>query len=247
MNTVLCQEVIRFSALHKIIITSLNSLRKALAGLVVMNGELERVANAMFDGKVPELWAGKSYPSLKPLGSYIKDLVRRLNFFKNWIDNGAPKKFWISGFFFTQSFLTGALQNFARKYSVPIDMVGFDFEFFNESEVTDATPKPADGVLVDGLFLEGARWDNEKKVLGESLPKVLYSNAPVIWLKPVANGQESNYPHYVCPVYKTAARRGILSTTGHSTNYVLSILLPSDKPSSTWVSRGVALLTSLSD
>ena len=99
-----------------------------------------------------------------------------------WIDNGAPRKYWISGFFFTQSFLTGALQNFARKYTVPIDMVAFDFEFFNESDIKDSTPKPVDGVWVEGLYLEGARWDLEQKLLGESAPKVLYSAAPIVWV-----------------------------------------------------------------
>jgi len=66
-----------------------------------MSPELEGVGNSIFDNRTPAAWMKRSYPSLKPLASYIVDFVERLNFFQKWIDNGAPSSFWLPGFFFT--------------------------------------------------------------------------------------------------------------------------------------------------
>mmetsp|Transcript_3023 Transcript_3023/g.9072 ORF Transcript_3023/g.9072 Transcript_3023/m.9072 type:complete len:4073 (+) Transcript_3023:47-12265(+) len=247
MNTVLRQELQRFNNLLSKVRGSLQELGKALKGLVVMSADLESISNAMFINRLPDSWAKVSYPSLKPLSAYITELLDRLAFFKDWLDLGNPVCYPMPHFFFVQAFMTGALQNYARKYTLPIDTVEFDFDFFWETP----TEKPEDGVHTCGLFLEGARMGKPGEgadtaiQLEESHAKVLFSTMTYVQLKPVQVDQLSSYPHYECPVYRTTARRGTLSTTGHSTNFVMFIRLPTDRSSSHWIIRGVALINSL--
>ena len=181
MNTVLQQEVIKYNNLLKVMNGSMNDLIKAIKGLVVMSEALEKVYSALFNNQIPEMWndKGKAYPSLKPLAGWLVDLEKRLCFVNFWKDSGIPNVFWVSGFFFPQAFMTGALQNFARKYTKPIDTVSFGFSVIDRVvPPTEEAPRdfhgaepwvtehvrPADGVLISGLYFEGARWDSHTQV-----------------------------------------------------------------------------------
>lgn len=70
-------EFFRFNRLIDYVRKSLVSVQKAITGQIAMIPELERVHASMVIGQLPKAWLGKSYPSLKPLGSYIADLLAR--------------------------------------------------------------------------------------------------------------------------------------------------------------------------
>jgi len=170
--------------------------------------------------------------------------------------------------------LTGIKQNFARKHVHPIDKVNFTFKVLKYEDKIDQEPE--NGCYIKGLFLEGAGWNNSDSILEDSHQKVLFLEMPIMYFLPVMVEEKSleNVPEkrkrnddsdddesseeddeekkekevlYECPVYKTSARAGTLSTTGHSTNYILTTTLPSKEKTEVWVKRSVALLSQLDD
>jgi len=236
------QEIDRMQTLMSVMKHSLDQLDKAIQGTVVMSMELESMATKFLDDKVPLQWEKVGYPSLKPLSSWVQDFINRVNFMSDWLYNGPPKSFWISSFFFPQGFMTAALQTYARKTMTPIDALQFKTNvkpFFAE----DVKEEAEDGVNVHGLYLEGARWDFKRECIEDSFAREPIVTFPVIWLEPVDVGLYLDDGCYSCPFYKTSTRRGELSTTGHSTNFVRYLQLTSELQADYWIRRGAALLS----
>mmetsp|Transcript_74844 Transcript_74844/g.236510 ORF Transcript_74844/g.236510 Transcript_74844/m.236510 type:complete len:554 (-) Transcript_74844:149-1810(-) len=250
MNTVLNQEMLRFNKLVLRVRSSLADIGKAVKGLVVMDANLDEVATGILRNTRPAFWMKVSYPSLKSLSGYVADLVARLTFFSSWERGGHPPTYWISGFYFTQSFLTGQLQNYARKFKLAIDTLAWCFNILKKSFADQETfAKPETGCYVYGLFMEGARWDDDNGYVEESMPKVLFTDIPYMHWDPVEKHKDPTDMDrvYVSPLYKTSERKGVLATTGHSSNRVMSLLIAISTRHSPahWKKRGVACLTQL--
>ena len=203
-----------------------------------MSAQLDRLMHDFVDGHVPERWQRRSYPSLKPLGSWGRDLVARLAFFGTWLKRGTPVEFWLPAFFQPHAFLTATLQNHARHTGTPIDALRFEHRVLSLRMAADRPP-PDVGAHVYGLYLECASWDETKGVIAEPRPKQLYAEMPVIHLRPTtelspddtasrhaatlpgagvpgaASGAPPGAPiatggghFYACPIYRTTARGG---------------------------------------
>jgi len=245
MTTVLSHEMNRFNKLLGVIMRILKEMQKALAGLVVMPDELDKVYAAVTTNSLPPSWGKAAYPSLKPLGSWVKDLYERISFIRSWLHTGRPKHFWLSGFYFPQGFMTGMLQSHSRKYGIAIDTLGIKYTVQKQAH-TEIEEVPQDGVMVYGMYMDGARYDWEAQKLEDSEPGVIYTTLPPIHMAPVANFTR-NKSEYECPLYKTTVRAGALSTTGHSTNFVVALDLPTDKSPDYWVLKGAAGVCALND
>merc|ERR1711988_1559277 len=143
-------------------------------------------ANFLFQ-QVPGPWGekGVGYPSLKPLSSWYKDFVQRVDFEGGWLRKGEPSSYWISAMFFPQGYMTAALQTYARKYKHAIDKLLFRTVMQEMEGPEDCTAQPANGVYIWGMFMEGASWDRNHKVINESNPGELYNPAPLVWLEPI--------------------------------------------------------------
>jgi dynein heavy chain len=157
MPTVLQQECIRYNRLLDTIKRSTEALKRGLTGALVMNHELETLSHAIYNGQIPSLWLNVSYPSRASLSAYLADLSTRMTYLGNWLDNKAPVIINISMLFHPQGFLTGVIQQYARKQQksqMAIDDMVFDFEFLDRDLNEEKMSKPSDGVYVRGLVIE---------------------------------------------------------------------------------------------
>lgn len=181
LHVVLFQEIERYNILLAKVHHSCMELQKGIKGLVVMSADLDAIFDALYAAKVPAQWL-KTYPSLKPLGPWTRDLLQRIEQLSTWVSDTYPRVYWLSGFTYPTGFLTAVLQTTARRSSVPIDTLSFEYSIVNLDE-KEVTAPPKEGVYIRGTFLEGAGWDWENGCLCEPDPMELIVPMPIILFK----------------------------------------------------------------
>jgi dynein heavy chain len=244
LGVFLGQEMSRFNTLIECMKATLYDLQRAIKGLIVMSGPLEEMYNAFVFQRIPPQWENAGYPCLKPLASWVEDFFGRIEHMGDWLVKGPRPVYWLSGYFFPQGFMTSVKQTYSRKYAFPVDLLTVGCEVMPYMKDQIVKP-PTDGAYIYGMLMQGARFSTKTMKMAESIKNELFDPMPVIWLKPCKTSDYNPTSCYTCPMYKTSIRAGTLSTTGHSTNFVVQLHLPSDESENHWIRRGTAMLLML--
>uniref|UniRef100_A0A663EUR1 Dynein axonemal heavy chain 8 n=1 Tax=Aquila chrysaetos chrysaetos TaxID=223781 RepID=A0A663EUR1_AQUCH len=233
MNIFLRQEIDRMQKVITILRNSLNDLKLAIEGTIVMSENLRHALDNMYDARIPQEWKRVSWDS-STLGFWFTELLERNTQFSTWIYEGRPNVFWMTGFFNPQGFLTAMRQEATRAHKGwALDTVTIHNEVLKQSK-EEITAPPSEGVYIYGLYLEGAGWDRRNSKLIESTPKILFVQLPVVHIFAVNTTSPKDPKLYVCPLYKKPKRTDL--------NYITVIYLRTVVSPDHWILRGVALL-----
>ncbi|XP_019756852.1 dynein axonemal heavy chain 8 [Dendroctonus ponderosae] len=233
LNIFLRQEIDRMQRVISLVRSTLSDLLLAIEGTIIMSEALGDALDSIYDAKVPGIWIRGSWEA-NTLGFWFTELIERDTQFRTWCFGGRPLCFWLAGFFNPQGFLTAMKQEVARAHKGwALDQVSIlnDVTKSMKEEINNAPPE---GVLIYGLFLDGAGWDRRHSRLMESTNKVLYTVIPVVHVYAINSTDPKPPTLYTCPVYKKARRTGL--------NFITVLWMQTAKPPEHWCLRGAALL-----
>jgi dynein heavy chain len=201
--------------------------------------------NALGGLKTPMSWEKLAWASRDSLGGWLVNLLARQAQLQNWTgDLVQPKVTWISGLFNAQAFVNAVKQVTSRKNDWALNKLVTTVDVQKKMTAEEVEGTARDGAYVNGLFIEGARWDMQAGVLEDSFMKELYPRMPVILMRAILAEKEDLRGVYVCPVYKQT-ERATPGTATPGTGFVFAMQLKTKQPPSKWTMAGVAMLLAI--
>ena len=254
LNIFCRQEVERLNVCIKLIYDTLKDLKLAIAGIVVMSTDLQSARDSLYDAKVPAKWVTVSWPS-PTMGLWFEEVLTRQRQLDLWTKEDRPAKYWLTGFYNPQGFLTSVRQEVTRAHKSEgwaLDDVSLRTEV-QKVEKHEVERPPQEGVFIHGLYLEGAGWDKVRQRLRDPAPKDPPKELPILYVTAV-QGDDTRRPppggakgkekmaKYDCPVYKYSTRNDI--------NWIFDVSLACEdldgiSAKNFWQLRGVCLLCSV--
>lgn len=235
IEVVLLQEIERYEALVKRMFQNIADLKRALKGEIGMTQALDELGTSIFNGTLPDAWTKLAPQTQKPLGSWIDHLLRRHKQYTDWIQQ-EPGVFWLSGLMVPESLLSALVQASCRRRGWALDKSTLYTKVTKFTDKAMVTQKLLDGTYVEGMYLEGARWDMEASCLARQYPKVLIQQLPLIEIIPVEANRLKLRDELETPVYITQLRRNAMGV-----GLVFAANLSTKEHPSLWVLQGVAM------
>jgi dynein heavy chain len=236
-EVVLTQEIERYNRLSSLMYQNLGDLKKALKGEIGMTPLLDEIGTSLFNGQLAPTWTKRAPQTEKPLGSWMEHYVRRYNQYNDWTNKGDPKVFWMSGLHIPESLLSALVQASCRRRGWALDKSTLYTEITKWRDPNDVTQHLLDGTFVEGMFLEGARWDMENRCLARQFPKVLVDAMPLVQIIPTEANRLKLRNSLPTPVYVTQLRRNAMGV-----GLVFKADLHTKEHQSVWILQGVAMM-----
>jgi dynein heavy chain len=233
-QNVFIQECDRMNILVAEIQRTLKELELGLSGELQMSERMETLQSSIFVGRVPDNWTKLAYPSLRPLGAWLDNLVERAAQLQGWCEEpvNIPIVTSINYMFNPQSFLTAIMQITAQKQKMELDKLVVLTDVTRKTvETTESRAR--EGAYVSGLYLEGARWNWTTGLLEECEAREMFCELPVVCCRAILSDKQEKTGVYMCPAYKTQAR---------GQHYVFTASLRTKMPPAKWVLTGTCLL-----
>jgi dynein heavy chain len=236
-QVVLMQELDRFNFLLEKMSSSLQTLQKALVGEVGMSPELEDVLNALFGASIPPIWRRFAPATKMMLANWMSHFQRRFKQYNGWVKDGEPKCMWLSGMHIPETYLAALVQQCCRTKGWALDRSTLYTKTTKMKDESEVSSKPEFGAYVQGLFLEGAAWDEEEMCLRKQDPKVLVVPLPITQIVPAEAAKVKLTNTLRTPVYTTSDRRNAMGV-----GLVFEADLTTYDDISHWILQGVAVV-----
>jgi len=235
------QECERMEKLLGLMRASFTELDKGLKGELSMNPRMEALVVCFQLDQQYAGWNKFNFISQKGLAQWTVDLIARCKQLDAWqAEFQVPRVTWLSGMFNPQAFINAVIQSTARKNFYPLDKMTTNTDVLKK-HADEITMPPRDGAYINGLYMEGGRWDMAANCIKDQFLKDMNPLMPVIHLKPITVDRKETKDMYDCPVYITQAR-GSQPPAG---TFVFAATLKTKERPAVWTKAGVALILSL--